>query len=261
MAGLRQTQVLQPKRERIRNKLAALLGFLPAMALALGAAAEPSASGPTVVELYTSQSCYSCPPAEAFLGELAERDDLLALEFHVDYWDDLVYGAAGRWKDLFSSPQYTRRQKAYARRMASTRVYTPQMVVEGRSAVVGSQRGKVFDAIETNRAQRVEGASLAVSQAAGGGLSLTLEGEAAAPAELWLVTFDKAHVTRVQAGENKGKTLANHHVVTEMTQLARWEGGPLQLDLDSPPNGANRGCAILLQEERQGPILAARYCP
>ena len=217
--------------------------------------------GPAVVELFTSQGCYSCPPAEAFLGELVEREDLVALEFHVDYWDDLVYGSAGRWKDVFSSPRYTRRQQDYARRMASTRVYTPQMVVNGREAVVGSRRGDVFDAIENTQRQGRNSASLTLTKAEGESFSLMLDGETAGPAELWLVAFDLAHVTQVRAGENKGKALANHHVVTEITQLARWEGGPLQLDVESPVDGANRGCAILVQEARQGPILAARYCP
>ena len=258
MAGLPDSQVPHGNLGALCKALLTLLGFLLPMGVSTAVLAEER---PAVVELFTSQGCYSCPPAEAFLGELVERDDLIALEFHVDYWDDLVYGSAGRWKDVFSSPRYTRRQQDYARRMASTRVYTPQMVVNGREAVVGSRRGDVFEAIENTQGQGRNSASLVLSKAEGESFSLMLDGETTGPAELWLVAFDRAHVTQVRAGENKGKTLANHHVVTEITQLARWEGGPLQLDIESPADGANRGCAILVQEERQGPILAASYCP
>ena len=107
----------------------ALLTLEERPAIATAAAAEEV---PTVVELFTSQGCYSCPPAEAFLGELAKRSDVVALEFHVDYWDDLVYGSAGQWKDPFSDPAYTRRQQVYARGIPGGRVYTPQIVVDGR---------------------------------------------------------------------------------------------------------------------------------
>ena len=98
------------------------IGFALIAALVLApfigdAGAEDRAGRPIVVELFTSQSCYSCPPAEAYLGELAKRDDIIALEHHVDYWDQLVYGSAGRWKDTFSSPEATERQQRYNRRI------------------------------------------------------------------------------------------------------------------------------------------------
>ena len=219
---------------------------------------------PTVVELFTSQSCYSCPPAEAYLGELAGRDDLVALEFHVDYWDDLVYGAAGRWKDRFSDPAYTRRQQVYAQRIPGGRVYTPQMVIDGRLEAVGSRRGAVQERIAQSRDERPAAPRLEV-ESHGGGLTVTLDGSGdgpgAEPLELWLVTFERAHVTEVEAGENKGKTLANHHVVTAMERIGSWSGGPFSLPLAERPAGANLGCAVLAQAPRQGPILAASYCP
>ena len=218
--------------------------------------AEEQAADLTVVELFTSQGCYSCPPAEALLGELAERDDVVALEFHVDYWDDLVYGSAGRWKDPFSSRAYTERQQLYARRMGTNRVYTPQMVIDGHIDVVGSRRSQVLGSIDTANGQSKGAARLALT-----GNELTIDGDVAKVAELWLVSFERAHVTRVSSGENKGKTLANHHVVTEMTHLGNWQGGAMSVTLDDLPGGANQGCAILVQEALQGPILAASYCP
>lgn len=107
-------------------------------------AGEP-AKRPTVIELFTSQSCYSCPPAEAYLGELAEKDNIIALEFHVDYWNDLVHGGDGRWRDVHSSAAYTERQRAYAARLPRGQVYTPQMVIDGQSFAVGSRRQNVSE--------------------------------------------------------------------------------------------------------------------
>ena len=214
-----------------------------------------------MVELFTSQGCYSCPPAEAFLGELAGRSDLIALEFHVDYWDDLVYGSAGQWKDPFSDPAYTRRQQTYARTIPGSRVYTPQMVIDGRLETVGSRRGAVLERINAARRDRAEPPRLTVERSAGSGLTIALEGSTAEPLELWLVTFDQEQVTRVDAGENKGKTLASHHIVRAMERIGAWSGGPLSLPIAETPSGANVGCAILAQAPQQGPILAARYCP
>ena len=105
-------------------------------------------NGAVVVELFTSQGCYSCPPAEKFLGDLAEQETVIALDFHVDYWDNLVHGADGKWKDPFSRPAYTQRQRVYNQRIRGTgNVYTPQMVIDGRLEAVGSRRIAVLSAM------------------------------------------------------------------------------------------------------------------
>ena len=97
-----------------------------------------------MVELFTSQSCYSCPPEEAYLGELSGEKDILALEYHVDYWDSLNYGGHGRWKDAISTPEMAARQRDYNAEIRDTRsVYTPQMVIGGRTETVGSRRREV----------------------------------------------------------------------------------------------------------------------
>ncbi len=148
MRDLRQgKQMTRSSAMKIRSLACALAA---ALSLAAPSAVSAGAEGPpTVVELFTSQSCYSCPPAEAFLGELAQQPGVIALEFHVDYWDDLVYGLAGRWKDVYSNPAYTRRQRAYNQAIKGRPgAYTPQMVIDGSRETVGSRRSAVYDAIE-----------------------------------------------------------------------------------------------------------------
>ncbi|MDP7666915.1 MAG: DUF1223 domain-containing protein [Rhodospirillales bacterium] len=233
-------------------------------AFAFGLAGPVTAAdeGPTVVELFTSQSCYSCPPAEAFLGELSGRADVVALEFHVDYWNDLVYGFAGKWKDVFSAPEFTRRQQDYnlaIRRTAS--VYTPQMVVDGRADVAGSRRDDVFAAIEHQQATARPRVRVTVSEAPVGGLKVALGGDAPAAARVLLVRFLGAHVTEVRSGENKGKTLTNTHVVREVRAIGEWQGRSITLDVPRAAPAPGEGCAVLVQAAPAGPILGAAACP
>ncbi len=222
-------------------------------ALVLGSArAEPA--NPVAVELFTSQGCYSCPPAERYLGELAKRQDVIALEWHVDYWDDLVYGGAGSWKDPFSSPDATVRQYAYNDAIEGRRrAYTPQMIVAGRKGMVGSDKGRVEEAIRRAR-KRGAGVTLNVSAGADGKIVVTADG---AEATVWRIDFLKIHVTEVLRGENKGKKLESHHIVRARTKLGRTGGDPLA----SAPPKDGEGCAILAQVGDVGPILAAAYCP
>ena len=247
---------LIPRRHTAPLALVALTG---ALALSTGGAAR--AGGPTVIELFTSQSCYSCPPAEELLGELADRKDLVALEFHVDYWDDLVYGSAGKWKDIFSDPAYTKRQRRYAARIRNGRVYTPQVVIDGVVQTVGSRRERVLDLIRrsgaANRPVRVS-----ITSAPDGGFTIGLESSAGRPAAaVLLARYDIRHVTAVEAGENKGKTLTNHHVVREFREVAYWDGMPVEIPLSDVRLGPNQGCAVIVQAPDQGAILGAAACP
>ena len=229
-----------------------------ALMLATGAA---RAGGPTVIELFTSQSCYSCPPAEEFLGELVEREDLVALEFHVDYWDDLVYGSAGKWKDIFSDPAYTERQRRYAARIRNGRVYTPQVVVDGVVQTVGSRRARVLDLIERSGAAK-KPVRVSIRSAPGGEFTIALESTAGRPsAAVLLARYDIRHVTAVEAGENMGKTLTNHHVVRELRELAHWDGRNVEITLADVRLEPNEGCAVIVQAPDQGAILGAAACP
>lgn len=234
---------------------------LPLFALALLAAlagtaasglAEESVDNPAVVELYTSQGCASCPPADELLGELARRADVVALSLHVDYWDYIG------WRDPFAKRRFTERQQAYIRRMHGRFVYTPQIVVDGRWEAVGSRRDEVMDAIA--RARTRAKAIVPRMERRGDTMRIVIPaGEAPAPATVWLALYDRKHVTRVPRGENAGRELANYNVVRELRSLATWTGKRIEMSLDPEAMGAARfdGCAVLVQRRDTGPILGA----
>lgn len=212
-----------------------------------------------MVELFTSQGCYSCPPADDFLADLIEENpDVVALEFHVDYWDDLNYGSAGTWKDPFSDATYTKRQRVYNQRDLQGRrgVYTPQMVINGHTAQVGTSRGAV------NRALGVAVPPLdIVAKQNGNDIAISVEGNHKRKARIWLAVFDRNNVTEVVRGENKGKTMRNHHVVRELTPVADWHNVGTTASIEVPALAQNNtGCAVFVQERDNGPILAASYC-
>ena len=239
------------------HRLLAVLALAP---LALGWT-PARADSPTVVELFTSQGCYSCPPAERFLGDLVGREGILALEFHVDYWDDLVYGSAGKWKDPFSDPAFTRRQQDYnvkIRRRSG--VYTPQMVIDGRFEVVGSRVGAVESVIEDARMRAGKRVKVA-ARTDGDGLKVSLRDGPDRAGGVWLVSFLRQEATRVLRGENQGKRLLNHHIVTGMRRIGEWNGSDRTIELGAVRNDEKTGCAVLVQEGKAGPILGAAQCP
>jgi hypothetical protein len=173
-----------------------------------------------LVELFTSEGCSSCPPADALLGELARRPDVLALAFHVTYWDRLG------WPDRFGDPRFTERQRGYAGLLEASNVYTPQLVIGGRLNVVGSDARRARAAIGLLR-ERDD--AWAVSFADGGAElpAVALE----RPAELWMAAFDAHERTAVARGENAGRTLDHHNVVRELTALGDWDGAARALPL------------------------------
>ena len=246
---------------KFMKRLPAVLALAPVLgALALGPQTA-RADSPTVVELFTSQGCYSCPPAERFLGELADRDGILALEFHVDYWDNLVYGAAGKWKDPFSDPTYTARQRNYnvqIRKRAG--VYTPQMIVDGEFEVVGSREGAVESVIEDAQSRGGKRVKVA-AKPIGGGLKVSLKDGPERSGGVWLVSFLRRQATRVLRGENQGKHLVSHNIVTDMRRIGDWDGKDRTIDVGSVRNDGNTGCAVLVQAGDAGPILGAAQCP
>ncbi len=233
--------------------------------MAVTALATPALSQdrrPVVVELFTSQGCYSCPPAEAYLGELAGRDDIVALEFHVDYWDSLVYGWHGKWKDPFSSADHTRRQQFYNMSIrGKSGVYTPQMVIDGRLEAVGSRRGHVDRAIGRAAADR----KLTVSFTQGASPQAKVAGDGG-QGGIYLVRFIKQAVTRIKSGENHGKTLKSHNIVKDVRRLAPWRGAAKSIPLPDDAraddgHGGKFGCAVIVQAANQGPIMGAGLCP
>lgn len=214
--------------------------------------AATAAASPVVVELFTSQSCSSCPPAEAYFRELAARPGLIALEWHVDYWNDLRHGDAGRWHDPFSSPAYTERQRAYNKRLrGGPGGYTPQAVIAGRTETTGSNRKTIEGLID--EAGKIKPAA-AIAPTRDREIRFTVAG-APKNAEALLVTYRLGATTSVKGGENQGRTLSSAHLVTAAKKMGP---GPV---FSTPLPASGEGCALLLSEPGQGRILAAAACP
>ncbi len=229
-----------------RNRGGALAIFAATAMLGLGAGAAFADMKPlTVVELFTSQGCSSCPPANANLIELSKRPGILALSFGVTYWDRLG------WKDIFAKPEYTDRQETYEAPLGRDGPFTPQMVINGRADVVGNRIGEVDRLIATQG--KVNALSLDLK-----GRSLTI-GEGTAPAgkaDIWFVTYDERTVNvSVKRGENTGRTLPHKNVVHSLTKLGSWDGKAETVDVPAATPGLRT--AILVQTPNGGPILAA----
>jgi hypothetical protein len=218
---------------------AGLAGFLSFAAL--GASAAPV----SVVELFTSQGCSSCPPAHENFNALSDRPDLLALSFDVTYWDNLG------WKDTFARTAFTARQVAYARSLRHSGPFTPQVVVDGRSDVVGAKKGEIEQLVGRTRLQ--------------GGPSIEIKNDevvlGAAPAQgpaadVWLVRYDPRTIqVPIKAGENEGRTLPQKNVVRELVRLGAWSGHAMRLR--TPKGEPNLVTAVLVQTPGAGPILSA----
>lgn len=214
--------------------------------------AEPAAASPLIVaELFTSQSCSSCPPAEALFSNLAERDNVLTMEWHVDYWDQLVHGGS-KWKDRYSNEAYTQRQRAYNRSLrGKSAVYTPQAVVNGKTEGVGNRRHEVADLLETAKTLSVPVTIDNNIAEIGGNTSAT---------DILFVRLLKQHETDVKGGENKGRKLAGKNIVLEANIIGQTGTGATSYKL--PSIGENETCAVLVQsqEKNVGPILGAAKC-
>jgi len=199
---------------------------------------------PSVVELFTSQGCSSCPPADALLGEVARRNDIIALGFHIDYWDNLG------WKDPFSTPQSTERQRRYARQFG-TPVYTPQLVVDGAREMVGSHRDAVLAAIRDVKPDAIAPVSFIADRHAvtiGAAIGSERAGQ------VWLVHFVQKRRTQIGAGENARRTLDDTNGVEALSRLGEWTGAEVSFPVETPEAG--KGVAVLVQAE-DGHILGA----
>ena len=237
---------------RFIQPLAALfaLGLLPAPAGAI----EIRSEADTVIELFTSQGCSRCPEADKLLAELGARENIVALGYHIDYWDYIG------WADTFALPGNTALQEAYAQSWGKARIYTPQMVINGQSAVVGS------DAIEAERAIEAADAPLPVTLTANGTDSVTLKAPPDAdlsPAVVWVVTYrDRAEVT-IERGENSGQALAYTHIVTGRQAIGMWDpeqGAEIVIPLEEILGAQSDGAAVIVQEKNAqwpGRILGA----
>ncbi len=241
-----------------------LIGGLMTMLVLAGGMNAAAASPDAVIELYTSQGCSSCPPADKLAAELNNSGDLVVLTFPVDYWDYLG------WKDTLARPDNTERQYAYSRILGHSGVYTPQVVVNGREHVVGSDERAIGIAVKRQK-NRFGGLPVPVSVATEGDILKVTVGAADAAAierigggmaTLWLVLFQHSREVPIGRGENRGRTVVYTNVVRHMQPIGMWKGAAKQLDLpkDEILKNADVGCAVLVQLDvsgHPGPILGA----
>lgn len=221
--------------------LAVVMGCLtPAVALA------QTGARPVVAELFTSQGCSSCPPADALITALARsRPDLLLLTFHVTYWNYLG------WRDPFSFPGATERQRRYVTLGVSPEVYTPALVVDGRQDIIGSDRSAVSAALARAEAEDRTAAPVDVMRR-GNTVTITL-GAGTGRATVLLLGYDRQHWTHVGFGENGGRTLLETDIVRSMTVAGTWSGRALRLQMPVP---TGEEIAVLLQAD-DGHIIGA----
>jgi hypothetical protein len=229
------------------RKIGVGVAALGLLAVPSGLALAGDAAHPTVVELFQSQGCSSCPPTEANVGAISDRADVLALAFEVDYWDRLG------WKDTFSKPAWTARQFAYAKAMGhGENVYTPQVVVNGRAEGDGLE-GSALAALLSRGDRGTGGPSLGFS---GPVVTVGAGNSPAGGADVWLARYSPHTVeVTIPRGENGGHTLPYNHVVREMVLLGEWRGEPARFPV--PSGDPSLAEAALVQGRGSGPILAA----
>jgi hypothetical protein len=218
---------------------------------AFRAAARETSSGPWAIELFSSQGCSSCPPADRLLGRLARRPDIVALSFHVDYWDYIG------WKDRFATSVTTERQRVYARVLKQRYVYTPEMVVDGFAHDPGVSDApiEVLLAMAQRRSPRRATPQLQCPPGQGLSISLapfTLEH---GPADVMLAVYDRRHSTPVHAGENDGRTIENFNVVRRFERISQWNGSEAEWTVPADRFEPAQGLAVLVQSPDQGPML------
>jgi hypothetical protein len=219
-----------------------------ATALLLAAVASRAQPRPLVLELFTSEGCSSCPPAEAYLGALTGRPDVVALSFHVDYWDSLG------WRDRFALKQSVERQEAYARTLHRSSVYTPQLVIDGRNDPIGSYAGAVATALREPR----EGVPLTITLREGV-LRVEVAARATSPrSDVVLVAYLRHAVSAIGRGENAGRTLEEFNIVRAIRPLGTWSGEArsFEVALASLPADAT-DAAVLVQPSGQAPVIGA----
>jgi hypothetical protein len=243
------------KREKL-TRLAAFALVAVGLAVLAGTAVGETRKPLGVVELFTSQGCSSCPPADAFFSELVAKGEVIALAYHVDYWDYLG------WRDTLARPENTQRQRDYGRAFGVRSVYTPQAVINGRAHVNGAKRAAVSGTLETLQ-NSGKGLSIDLT-AAEQGESIVIEtggGPTYSKAHLVLVFFEDAKLVTIERGENSGSTITYWNAVTAVQTAGMWKGKPTRFELPASEIAKKGGCVALLQSGSKdglpGPILGA----
>jgi hypothetical protein len=221
---------------------------LCALAVSAPIARARGAAHPVILELFTSQGCSSCPPADALLSQLADRPGVLALSYHVTYWNSLG------WTDPYSSEAATERQSAYSTALSNSQVYTPQLIVQGSIDAVGSNRSAVAKAMD---AAAADGTWIPVTlERTDGRVRIKASAQGGLDADITLVGYLKYAENQVPRGENSGTTLRHRNSVTSIKSLGRWNGTTLDLTEELPPGD---GVAVILQAPGQGAIVGGGW--
>jgi len=221
--------------------------YLVASAALVWTAAQADApSRPLVVELFTAQGCSSCPPADAYLGRLSERPDVVALAFHVDYWD------SSGWRDRFELRQGVERQNVYVRNFHRSSAFTPQFVIDGRKDAVDTN--SIVQALQEHR----DAVPVTLGVREGQVVVDVGEKQGEHPSDVVLVAFLRHAVSNPGRGENAGKTLEEFNIVRSIRTLGEWKGatGNYKVSLSSLPSDAT-DVAVLVQSRGEGPIVGA----
>lgn len=228
---------------------------------------KSSSESVKIIELFTSHGCSSCPPADRLLGELLDKDeDLMALEFHVDYWNSLVHGSSGNFVDPFSKSEYSMRQREYnvSRLAGRPGVYTPQAVINGVSAAVGSNRRHITKALKNSRAAALK-ITLQSSETDEAVLQVHVTGEQQqlrdlSGTDITLFKYIDSVETLITGGENQDLLLTNHHIVYEVLLLGQVSStSDMSYNISAPAQG--EGCVVLVQDGALTPVFAAVECP
>ena len=212
-------------------------------------AAPAVADDPLVVELYTSQGCSSCPPADEMLGELAKRDDILALSLHVDYWDWIG------WKDTFATPAFGQRQLEYSQVVGSNVRYTPQFVVSGEGRLAGPSGMQLGEIVETYGRATTE---LLSARDVPGGIRVDVAADDRG-GELILITYQREATIKVLHGENAGRSITYHNIVRNWQVIQAWDGSQITLEVPTPDDEYNHAviAQTLMAGGRPGPVVGA----
>lgn len=226
-----------------------VLGAACGLVVGLSGAALAQSQSAVVVELYTSQGCSACPPADAFMAELAKDPRVIALALHVDYWDYIG------WEDEFGQAAFTSRQKAYAKAAGSRMIYTPQFIVDGQDQIEGN-RPEAMAALVQRHAATVAPVTLSLSR---NGDTLAIHAEAdpplATPVRVQVVRYRPAVTIDIKRGENAGKTVEYSNIVTSWETLADWSGQtPLEVSANAAGDDA---VVVILQKQGPAEIVAA----
>jgi len=242
------------------SRWSSALGVCAIIAVIRPAHADPRA----VVELFTSQGCSSCPPADKIIGELAKDPSIIALSMPIDYWDYLG------WKDTLADSRFTARQKAYSKVRGDREVYTPQAVVNGEAHVIGSDRAGIESAIgATRRTDGVMSVPVTMTQS-GKQITVSVAASNKSPApmhgEVWLCSISRSVPISIGRGENGGRDLTYYNVVRNLVKVGDWNGsaGSWTVPLDSVVHDGVDGAVVLVQDgnrDKPGPMLGAAYTP